>query len=226
MRNPPFTETPATIGLSVREGRLKHLSRSSQRLESVGCLFDFVRRARKLSEHDLAPSRQVDAERAEGADLPAWMQVSYLARPDLDAVVVELVAEEQASRLALIETNRDDRAAAAHRTDRLVERARVSGALERDRDAVRAVLAFHLLPTFLPSRGARIEPELFRDREPLRQAIDGVDRCRARGPRDLGEDETDRTVAKDDRGCAGVPLLGVRDGVHGDRQHLREVGAV
>src|SRR5688572_16254865 len=124
---------------------------------------------------------------------------------------MELVAEEQASRLALIETNRDDRAAAAHRTDRLVERARVSGALERDRDAVRAVLAFQLLRNILSRRVDRNEPERFRDREPLRQAIDGVDRCRARGPRDLGEDETDRTAAKDDRGCAGVPLLGVRD---------------
>src|SRR5687767_4154835 len=154
------------------------------------------------------------------------MQVSYLARPDLDAVVVELVAEEEAAGVALIETDRDDGAAAPHRTDSLVERTRVAGTLERDRDAVRAVLAFQLLRNILRGCVDRNEPKRFRDRQPLRDAIDRIHGRRSGCARDLREDETDRSAPEDDRRRAGVTLLGIRDGVHGDRQHLREVGAV
>jgi hypothetical protein len=78
----------------------------------------------------------------------------------------------------------------------------------------------------LPRRVDGPEPERLRDRETLRQAIDGVDRRRTGRARYLREDQPDRPAAEDDRRAARVALLGVCDRVHRDREHLREVGAV
>ena len=61
------------------------------------------------------------------------MEVPDLAGPDLDAVVMELVPQGQASGVALIEADGDDGPAPAHDADRFVERACVPRAFERHR---------------------------------------------------------------------------------------------
>ena len=66
------------------------------------------------------------------------MDVADLAAHDADPVVVELVAEQQPTALALVEADGHDEALAAHDSDRLVEREGRAGALPGDGDTLRA----------------------------------------------------------------------------------------
>src|SRR5438034_5444092 len=154
------------------------------------------------------------------------MEVSDLARPYFNAVVVELIAEEETGGEALIPAERDDGHAPANDSGGLVQRPRAARAFERDGDPVSAVRALQFPCDVLRTSVERNETERLRDGEALRYAIDGVHGRGARRARDLRNDQADRPAAEDDRGRARVPLLGVRHGVHRDGQHLRQISAV
>src|SRR4051812_4383140 len=99
---------------------------------------------------------------------------------------MELIAEEESLCLALIEPGRDERAPSPHGADRLVERPRRPGALERDRDPLGAVLPLERdRDVDLRARLDGAKAEALRDLEPARDSVDDVDGRGARRSRDL-----------------------------------------
>ncbi len=87
--------------------------------------------------------RELETERLQSCPIPARIQVPDLAGADLDAVVMEVVAEVQVVRLLLIETDRDDGSAPADDAHGLVTGARAARALERDGEATGRSFAAH-----------------------------------------------------------------------------------
>src|SRR5205814_6742331 len=102
--------------------------------ERLGHLLDRERNARQASEGDTPGHYKLDHASAQKRHRPGGVDVSDLRRADFDAVVMELVTEEESRRLALVEANGDDASAAAYRPDGLLQRPCGAGALENDGD--------------------------------------------------------------------------------------------
>src|SRR5205085_8969783 len=128
----------------------------------------------------------------------AGVDVSDLRRADLNAVVMELVTEEESRRVALIEADGHDASAAAYGPDGLLQRPRRAGALEDDGDAFGPEAQLELMRNIDPlGRQHGLETERLRDRETRCDPIDDVDRRRAGRRRELRDDETDGSSAED-----------------------------
>src|SRR5690349_21431136 len=115
---------------------------------------------------------------------------------------MELIAEEQAARLALIEPDGDHGAATTDGPDRLAQRPRVPRALERYRDRIGTDRGLEPHRDIVV-RVDRLETHVARDRESGREPIHGEDpRCPG-GASDLREDESDRATTEHDRRRSG-----------------------
>ena len=86
------------------------------------------------------------------------MEIADLARADLDAVVVKLLAETEPRCVALVEPDRDDGAAPPHDAHRVPERRGAAGALEGDRDGLGTEIALQPRPN-ISSGGERLESD-------------------------------------------------------------------
>src|SRR5262249_24114086 len=116
--------------------------------------------------------------------IPAYLQLrrepADLRAHHCDAVVVELLAQEQAGRLALVETERDDPRAVGAGTDRLVQGRDRAGSLDAYVGAAALGLLLDLLCRVAAGWvGHRFGAELASDAPPFRQEIQPDD-ARAR----------------------------------------------
>jgi hypothetical protein len=93
--------------------------------------------------------------------------------------VVEFLAEPKAGRVALIEADGDDRAAAPDHTDGLRERRHAAGAFEGEANRFHSEVLLEPRDN-VPFGDDRLEPHGTRDLEARSQPIHGVDRGRAR----------------------------------------------
>src|SRR5207237_2059526 len=181
--------------------------------------------ARESAKDDLAAPRELQRAGTQTPCVEARMWIADLARTDLDAVVVELLAEAKARRVTLVEADRDDCAPPTHHADGLAERGRAAGALERDSDGLCSEV-------LLQSRcnvalGAdRLDPDGTPDLQARGQAIDGVHGRRAGRLRDLRDQKADRAAAEDDDGALSLPAIREPHRVDRDRQHLSEIETI
>src|SRR5206468_688558 len=171
------------------------------RREGLGRLLDRKRGPRQAAEREAAGQSVLDNADAKRGHRPIGVDVPDLGRTDLHAVVVELVTQEEPARLALVEADRDHPAAATRRPDGFLERTTGAGALEDDRDGVRAQTELELARNIHALRREdRVEAMVLGDLEPRADAVDDVNLRGARRERELGHDEANGAGAEDDRG--------------------------
>src|SRR5436190_1936907 len=152
----------------------------------------------------------IASARAKRQHRPGRVDVADLRGADLDAVVVELVSEEEARRLTLVKAHRDHTATPAHRADGLLERARRPAALERDGDAFGPEPQLELARNIdAVGREQRVEATRLRDFETRCEAIDDVDRRRPGCGRELRDDEPDGACTENDGRRSAKLVAGV-----------------